>query len=209
MAEQTDDDETFSSATVPELVAAARAGDQDAFAQLYGGHVAAVRRYARRLAAHDQGADDLVAEAFTRTWEQLRVGRGPQTAFMGYVRAAVLNLHLDQLRVAHRFSWVADIDSAAMANPELAEKIVAQSPEHLVLDQLLNEQLKRALATLPRRWSQVLVMVYIENHPYAHVAAHLGLSVTAARQLALRARAGMRAALAALAELEAQELDAA
>lgn len=184
---------------VPGLIAAARAGDRDAFAQLYQGHLGAVQRYARRLASHDQAADDLVAESFTRTWEQLRAGRGPETAFMGYMRATVLHLHLRQLKDDPRYFWVADIETAAMANPDLAATIVADSPEHLVLEQLLNDQMKRALAALPRRSSQILVMVYIENHPYSRVAEQLGVSVDAARQLALRARARMRTTLAALA----------
>ena len=153
-----------------------------------------------RLALHEQAAEDLVAEAFARTWEQLRAGAGPTTAFMGYLRAVVLHLHLRQLRRDQRFHWVEDVEGAAMADPELAARIAEHSPEHLVLEQLFNARIKEALATLPGRWQRVLVMVYIEDRPYAQIADDLDLSVDATRQLARRARAGMREALAALSE---------
>lgn len=192
-----DSDQVDYEASVGQLIVAARAGDVDAFAALYAGHVHRVRSYARRLAAHEQAADDLVAEAFARTWEQLRAGQGPTTAFMGYVRAAVLNLHLSHLRREQRLDWVEDIEDAAMANPELAARITEQSPEHLVIEQLFNDRMKEALATLPQRWQQVIVLVYIEDRPYPEIAEQLNLSVAATRQLARRARTGMRNALAA------------
>lgn len=185
---------------VGQLILQCRAGDADAFTSLYHHHVGRIRAYARRLARHEQAADDLVAEAFARTWEQLRAGRGPDLAFMGYLRAVVLNLHLHHLRVDQGLEWISDIETAALANPDLAARVIEQSPEHLVLDQLFNSHLKQALASLPHRWQQALVMVYIENHPYAHVASQLGLSVEATRQLARRARLGMRHALATLIE---------
>lgn len=186
-------------ASVGRLIVDARAGDADAFAALYALHVHRVRGYARRLAAHEHAAEDLVSEAFARTWEQLRAGRGPTTAFMGYLRAAVLNLHLGHLRREQRFDWVEDIEDSAMADPDLAARIAEHSPEHLVLEQLFNDRMKEALATLPQRWQLVLVLVYIENRPYPEIADQLNLTVVATRQLARRARVGMRAALAALA----------
>jgi RNA polymerase sigma factor (sigma-70 family) len=93
--------------------------------------------------------------------------------------------------------WVEDVEDAAMANPELAARIAEQSPEQLVLEQLFNDRMKEALATLPQRWQQVIVLVYIENRPYPEIADQLNLSVAATRQLARRARIGMRNALAA------------
>lgn len=183
-------------ARVGELIAQARAGDGEAFGILYSEHVHRVQAYARRLAAHEHAAQDLVSEAFARTWQQLRNGQGPTRAFLAYVRAAVLNLHLSQLRHEQRLRWVEDIEDAAMSNPALAARIFEESPEYLVMEQLLNERMKLALATLPDRWQLVIVWVYIEGRPYREVAADLGLTDEAARQLARRARVGMRKALA-------------
>ncbi|NYG08638.1 RNA polymerase sigma factor (sigma-70 family) [Phycicoccus badiiscoriae] len=183
-----------------QLIAQCRSGDRQAFSVLYERHVMPLRRYARRLASHEYAAEDLVAEAFARTWEQLCAGRGPDLAFMGYLRAVVLRLHLDHLRLQRSLIWVPDVEGAALADPDLTARIIEQTPEHLVLERLFNEHMKRALATLPQRWQSVLVLVYVENQPYAEVAAQLGLSVAGTRQLARRARLGMRQALTALAE---------
>jgi RNA polymerase sigma factor (sigma-70 family) len=178
------------------VIERARDGDDTAFAELYARHVHTVRGYARRLADHEHAAEDLTAEAFTRTWEQLRAGAGPRTAFMAYVRAIVMNLHLRQLRRDARLSWVHDVEDAALADPERAARIAESSPEHLVLDRLLNDRIRHALATLPHHWQLVLVMVYVEGRPFKEVGAHLQLSAEASRQLAVRARRGMREALA-------------
>jgi RNA polymerase sigma factor (sigma-70 family) len=194
--------ESGQTTSVEELVESARNGDSGAFAVLYADHVGQVRRYARRLVVHDR-VEDLVAEAFARTWEQLVAGGGPRVAFMGYLRAVVLHLHLTRLRADQNLRWVADIEDSAMADPELAARILEDSPEHLVLERLFNERMKEALATLPDRWQRVLVMVYIENLPYREVAEHLETTVGAARQLSRRARAGMRKALSELADEEA------
>lgn len=186
------------SASVPQLIHASRAGDADAFAQLYAAHVGPLRSYARRLGVRDPAAEDLVAEAFARTWEQLRAGGGPTVAFMGYLRAVVLNVHLGQLRRDQRLIWVADLDDAGVANPRLAARIIEESPEQALLGQLLHTRLQHALGTLPHRWQQVLVMVYVEARPYREVAVQLGLTVEATRQLSRRARGGARQALATL-----------
>lgn len=199
MLERESDEADFE-ASVGQLVLDARAGDVSAYSALYAGHVYRLRGYARRLAAHDHAAEDLVAEAFAKTWEQLSAGRGPTTAFMGYLRATVLHLHLSQLRYEQRLTWVADIDDAAMANPELAAQIAETSPEDQMIERLFNDRMKEAMATLPQRWQLVLVAVYIEDRPYPEIAQELDLTVAATRQLAQRARQGMRAALAALAD---------
>jgi RNA polymerase sigma-70 factor, ECF subfamily len=178
------------------LLDAARAADAQAFGRLYADYVAWVRRYAVRLTGDRARADDLVSEAFARTWAQLAAGRGPRNgAFAAYLRATVLNLHLSQLKRDRNLRWVADVETAAIADPELAARIVGAGPEDVVLTRLLNATLRRALATLHPRWQFVLVAVYLENQPYPWVAARLGLSVDATHHLAQRARAGMRKAL--------------
>jgi RNA polymerase sigma factor (sigma-70 family) len=198
-------------AAVARLLVEARGGDAAAFAELYVENVGWVRHYARRLAGREYAAEDLVAEAFTRTWAQLSAGRGPQEAFVPYLRAVVLNLHLTALKRDRRLKWVADVEGAAMADPDLASRIAEHSPEEIVLEQLFNARIKEAMSTLPVRWQIVLVRVYIENQPYRDLAVELELSANATRQLAQRARRGMRKALhdLAAADLAAAEVVAA
>jgi RNA polymerase sigma factor (sigma-70 family) len=186
-------------AAVEQLVAASRAGDAQAFGHLYAEYARWVRRYAVRLVRDRARAEDLVAEAFARTWAQLAAGRGPRSGFAAYLRATVVNLHLSQLKKDRNLRWVADIETAAMADPDLAAHIIETSPEDQAIARLLNTRMRVALESLPPRWQVVLLAVYVENESYASVAADLGISLDATYHLAHRARAGMRGALAELA----------
>jgi RNA polymerase sigma factor (sigma-70 family) len=160
---------------------------------LYGLYLHHVRRYARQL-AHADSVEDLVAEAFTRTWAQLRAGAGPDRFFAAYLRAAVLHLHLRQRRRDRHLEWVPDLE----ADAEVTARVATYSGDALANTRMLSSQLSDALATLPHRWRQVLVMAHVENRPYTEIAALLGLSPSACRQLAHRARMGLRQALVAL-----------
>ena len=73
-----------------DLVIRSRAGDNEAFAELWRRHSDAGRRYAASVtSAFD--ADDLVAEAFTRVYRTLRNGYGPVRGFRGYLYTTIRN----------------------------------------------------------------------------------------------------------------------
>ena len=177
------------------LIQDARTGDEHAFAQLYGRHRPWAMRYALRLATGRTIAEDLVAEAFVRTFEQLRRGRGPDRDFVAYLRAAVLNAHLQRLRVEGRYLWAGDLERSAIADPALMARLTESDAETVVLERLLHQRVRQALAGLPRHYRTVLVMVYVEGRPYREVSEQVALSVPATRQVAMRARAALRAAL--------------
>jgi len=63
------------------LVAAVRAGDRRAFAELYVRYSPLAHRFACRLLGSPEGAEDLVSEAFAKVLDRLLVGGGPTTAF--------------------------------------------------------------------------------------------------------------------------------
>ena len=63
-----------------ELVAAARAGDDAAYAELWERHVASGRNAARAISP-TVDPDDLVSEAFTSILSAIRKGGGPHEGF--------------------------------------------------------------------------------------------------------------------------------
>lgn len=77
-----------------ELIARARAGETGAFARLYERHRAAALRFAAHWTREPLSeVDDLVAEAFTQVFVQLRRGAGPTQSFAAYVKASIRHLH--------------------------------------------------------------------------------------------------------------------
>jgi RNA polymerase sigma factor (sigma-70 family) len=106
---------------------------------------------------------------------------------LGYVRAAVLNGCRSALR--HR----AIVRRVLGAHDPLASGAAQQSAEHEAIMADDRRQVLVALAALPRRRREVLVLRYWLGLPEAEIAATLGISPgtvksTAARGLAALAR---------------------
>jgi RNA polymerase sigma factor (sigma-70 family) len=192
---------------VDDLLREARAGNPDAFARLYADHVHELRRYARRLAPAEF-AEDLAAEAFTNTWAQIVAGRGPRRGFAAYLRAIVWNLYQAHVRREELMIWVADLADAVTGDALPRARWESLSPEHQLLARLLGDRVSETLGSLPRRWQEVLIAVYVESVPYKLACAQLNLSESGARQLARRARLHMRDRLADVSVEDFQLLDA-
>ncbi len=101
------------------LIAAARTGDADAYAELTERHTDAARRLARLLVPTDE-ADALVSEAFAKVKLVLQRGDGPDLAFRPYLLTAVRRLHVDHGATAPE-SGGPDDAAAARAFTSLAE----------------------------------------------------------------------------------------
>src|SRR4029077_9294920 len=95
--------------TDAELIAAVRAGDRAAYAQLYERHQPAARRMARQLSPSPHDVDDLVAEAFARVFDMLSSGRGPDSAFRAYLLTAVRNGRYERARRDRRLELSEDM----------------------------------------------------------------------------------------------------
>jgi len=170
--------------TDAELIAAVRAGDRAAFAQLYERHERAARRMARQLSASPHDVDDLVAEAFARVLDMLSAGRGPDSAFRAYLLTAVRNGMYERARRDRRLELSED-----MGRHDRGEPWVDQAEAEL------NSALAaRAFASLPERWRTVLWYSEVEQESTAEVGSRLGLRPNAVAALAYRAREGLRQA---------------
>lgn len=165
-----------------ELIAAVRAGDEDAYAQLYRRHHGPALRYARSLASSSAEAEDLVADAFTRVLAALRTGNGPDEAFRPYLLSAVRNAFYDLTRRANRERPVDDLTPFAPEAP-FVDPVLAKDERRLVA---------LAFSELPERWQTVLWHTEVEGEKPASVAPLLGISANAVAALAYRAREGLR-----------------
>ena len=161
------------------LAAAARSGDDAAFAELWHRHAAAGSVVARQY-AHIADADDLLAEAYARILASFRRGSGPSGAFRPYLYRTIRNLAIDWRRPA-------DLAIEDVAEGDLA----LEGPELAAAERSLGF---RAFRSLPERWQSVLWYLDIEGLDPAEAAPILGLSPNATSALAGRAREGLKKA---------------
>ncbi|HEY7626892.1 MAG TPA: sigma-70 family RNA polymerase sigma factor, partial [Ilumatobacteraceae bacterium] len=165
-----------------ELIAASRAGDTDAYAELYRRHQPAARAAARALCGNRADADDVVADAFVSVLRILQNGNGPELAFRPYLLVAVRNRFYDRAR-----QRVEDPTDEPTEELDLALFDRSTSEEDRMLA-------AAAFATLPERWQLVLWHTEVEGRAPKEVAPLIGLAPNAVAALAYRAREGLRQA---------------
>jgi RNA polymerase sigma-70 factor (sigma-E family) len=159
------------------------------FAEHYGGFC----RLATLLLGDAAGAEEVVQEAFLRTFSSWWRVRQPDRA-RWYVRAAVVNLCRSRLRrrgteeAGNRASWR---DPAEWTDP-VDDALV-------VLD---------AVRTLPPRQRETVVLRYYEDLTERDVAAALGCSVGTVKSQLARARASLARTLVADVDATDNEEDA-
>ena len=164
-------------------VAAARAGDRQAFAELYRRHAGWLLPTLWRLAAGDRGlAEDWLQDAFIQAWrclDQLRDG----DAFGGWLKRMAVNVALSDRRRGRLTTVSADAAHAEATQPE---------PPWPAADL----DLERAIAGLPERARQVLVLFHLSGLPHAEIAALMDIDIGTSKAQLHRARALLKEQLA-------------
>jgi RNA polymerase sigma factor (sigma-70 family) len=167
----------------PELIAAVRAGDAEAYGVLFERHRSAALGLARQIAGPSD-ADDLVSDAFIKLLRVLQGGGGPDVAFRAYLLTAVRRLHIDRIRASSRVTPSDDLEQFDPGTP-FADTAV---------DKFENAAAAKAFASLPERWQLVLWHLEVEGQKPADVAPLLGMTPNSVSALAYRAREGLRQA---------------
>ncbi len=159
------------------LVDRMRRGDERAFDVLYSRHHAAVYRYALRMTGSPELADDTVQETFLAL---LRGGGynatlGPLRSYLfGTARNLLFRMWGEQARQEGVHPSHADDGPDQLQGLEAAEQFAL---------------LRRALASLPPRYREVVVLCELEELSYAEVAELLGCAVGTIRSRLSRAKA--------------------
>jgi len=167
--------------TDAELLRLAMAGDEEAFLALYGRWRAPAWRFALATSGSREAADDVTQEAFLillSEGHRYDPGRGPLGAYLrGIVR--------HQLRRRWRR------DKRYVALPEEVSA-VRPSGETSLLDDLARAEhvaaTRRAVATLPPHYRDVIVLCDLTGVEYAEAARELGLPIGTVRSRLARAR---------------------
>lgn len=146
-----------------------------------------LRRYARALAANRSDADDLVQDTLERAWARAHLWPGV-IDMRAWLFSIMHNVHADGLR--RRLTRTESLDDGTPEVPVAP----AQGERLAVLD------LEAALGLLPREQKEVLLLVALEDMPYAEVARTLGIPIGTVMSRLSRGRERLRALMASRAE---------
>ncbi|OIV35367.1 hypothetical protein BIV57_21950 [Mangrovactinospora gilvigrisea] len=171
--------------TDQELVEQVRAGDDEAYEELYRRHATAVRRYCRSCCRDAHTAEDLTGEVFARVLQALRHGRGPDVAVRAYLLTTVRRVAAQWTTSVRREQLVEDFALFAEGGAGADAEAMDAADRSLAV---------RAFRSLPERWQTVLWHTAVEQEPPAQVAPLLGLTPNAVAVLAHRAREGLKQA---------------
>lgn len=177
--ENTTPDETIGDA---DLILRVRSGDKGAFGELWRRHYPSGMTVARSVTSSID-PDDLVQESYTRIYQAILKGGGPNGSFRAYLFTSIRNTAAAWGR-ARRETAIDELDT--VADPD--------STEHATNEALDRSLTAQAFRSLPSRWQEVLWYTEIEQMKPQEVAPLLGMKAGAVSQLAFRAREGLREA---------------
>ena len=152
-------------------------------------HSDRVYRLAYRLTGNRPDAEDLTQEVFVRVFRSLD-SYTPGT-FEGWLHRITTNLFLDQARRRQRIRFDALSDERA---DRLSSPMPA--PDAAYADRTFDDDVERALATLPPDFRAAVVLCDVEGLSYEEIAGILGAKLGTVRSRIHRGRAMLRAALA-------------
>jgi RNA polymerase sigma-70 factor (ECF subfamily) len=161
------------------LVRRAQSGDTEAFARLYDGYVDRIYRYAYFRVPDDQTAEDITAQVFLKTWENLERYKAGKTPFLGWLYTIARNTVIDYYRTRKE------------TVPLEYTNIFQEDPTEAIIEQidLASEVrfLRMALQSLTEDQQQVLTLKFITGLNTAQVAQQMGKRLGAIRALQMRA----------------------
>ena len=171
------------------LVERLRHGDPEAFDVVYEAHRARIYGFLVRLSRHRDVADDLLEETWLRLVSKAGTLR-PDTRLAPWLLTVARNLYWSHCRSQR-------VDEEGRGSIGLWPAVPAEpSPYDTVVGHQLANRLERAIAALPLRHREALLLVATEGLTPAEAAEACGITPEALRQRLARARAAVALALA-------------
>jgi RNA polymerase sigma-70 factor (ECF subfamily) len=157
---------------------------------------------ARRMTRNDMDAEDLVADTVAKACARLEQLQD-RTRFRGWMCRILTNNFISQRRAAAVRPSEEPLppEGAAEAEFSLFERLHQPfllwwgNPEQRFLDELLREDLERAIASLPDAFRVVVVLADVQGFKYAEIADSLEIPVGTVRSRLARGRSLLQKAL--------------
>jgi RNA polymerase sigma-70 factor (ECF subfamily) len=175
------------------LVAQAKAGDQNAFAELVHRYERKIYRLAKNITRNDEDAEDVLQDAFLKAYTHLDNFKGDSKFYTWIVRIAV-NEALMRLR-KRKTDRSVPLDEPVELGEETVQREIAvweDNPEQQYSQEEWRKILDEAVESLKPDFRTVFVLRDIEELSTEETAETLGISVPAVKSRLLRARLALR-----------------
>jgi RNA polymerase sigma factor (sigma-70 family) len=174
------------------LVAAAKDGDHQAYAELCRRHSKQIFRTVLRITRDVADAEDTLQEALLKAYVHIGGFEG-RSAFSSWLTRIAINSALmlsrkKRSQPVYGFESGSDVDDFNL--PEPVE--TSRSPEESCIQNALENELAQAIRYLPPNLRVVMQIRYREEASVAEIAKMLGISEPAVKSRLLRARSKLR-----------------
>lgn len=173
-----------------DLLARARRGREDAWAELFRRHGDPAFRVARRYVRADYDAQDIVQEAFVRAYRKIDSYDSGRGHFAAWLARIVANEAVSWLR-RERLRATGDVDELPSLGAAAALTDPAPAPDAGVQ----YADVVRALERLPAGARTVFNLAVFDGYPHEEIGELLGITASASRAQLTRARTQLRAYL--------------
>lgn len=170
-----------------ELVAAVRAGDETAFAELFRRYYPPVAGYVKGYVRDTGRAEDVTQEAFFSALRRLRE-TDAEINFRPWIHEIARNASIDLHRRSRRTREVSIDSDAGLPAADVARLEGSAPPEVAVIVRQRLEYLRGALDELSVIHQEVIVLRELEGLSYAEIGDRMELSQSAVESTLFRAR---------------------
>jgi RNA polymerase sigma-70 factor (ECF subfamily) len=179
-------------ADMPDLIHAARQGDELAFTRLVDAYQATAQRLAHQILRTEEAAADAVQDALIKVHRALP--RFQDGNFRSWLLRIVTNTCYDYLRSQRRRAAVSLDDLTEQAGTEFQLSVTAEheDPELLITQKESMLTLLHAIDDLPAWHRQVVLLVDVHGYDYTEAAEMLHLPLGTVKSRLSRARAALR-----------------
>ena len=152
-------------------------------------HLDTVYRVALRLAGSESQADDLTQETMLRafrSWHQFKSGTNVRAWLLTILRHTFIN----EYRRTRRAGVTLDVSEVEEFRvfPDVQEA----DPEGRFFDQIIDDEVLRAIDALPEEFREALVLSDVEDLSYAEIAKVLEVPIGTVKSRLFRARRALQ-----------------
>jgi RNA polymerase sigma-70 factor, ECF subfamily len=183
-----------------DLAARCRAGDLDAFAQVYAQYQLPVFRYAYHLMGNRDDADDIKQETFLKAYQAIGNFRSASN-LQTWLLKICFNLCRDRMRSWDRRHVVYDStlrEEAFLTGSDILDPAaIAERTE-------MTETVFHSLREMPKAQREILILHGVEDRSYDEIAGILGCTRAGVKLRLFRARRALKERVALLLKTRAE-----